>query len=46
MELGQLYATLPVNFIAIEYPKANHPWWYEIVDGLPDQIVKNSYVDV
>ncbi|MFM2032864.1 MAG: hypothetical protein RLZZ297_1629 [Chloroflexota bacterium] len=44
--LVQVCATLPDNFIAFEYPKANHPWWYEIVDGLPDQIVKNSYVDV
>lgn len=44
--LVQVCATLPDNFIAFEYPKANHPWWYEIVDGLPDQIVKNSSVDV
>jgi L-alanine-DL-glutamate epimerase-like enolase superfamily enzyme len=42
----QVCATLPGNFIAFEYPKANHPWWYEIVDGLPDRIVVDSYVDV
>jgi L-alanine-DL-glutamate epimerase-like enolase superfamily enzyme len=39
-------ATLPDNFIAFEYPKANHPWWYEIIDGLPDQIVNEGFVDV
>ncbi len=44
--LVQVCATLPDNFIAFEYPKANHPWWYDIVDGLPDQIVKESFVDV
>ena len=44
--LVQVCATLPDNFIAFEYPKANLPWWYDIVDGLPDQIVKDSYVDV
>jgi L-alanine-DL-glutamate epimerase-like enolase superfamily enzyme len=44
--LVQVCATLPGNFIAFEYPKANHPWWYEIVDGLPDRIVVDSYVDV
>lgn len=44
--LVQVCATLPGNFIAFEYPKANHPWWYDIVDGLPDQIVVDSYVNV
>ena len=44
--LVQVCATLPGNFIAFEYPKANHPWWYEIVDGLPERIVVDSYVDV
>ena len=44
--LVQVCATLPDNFIAFEYPKANHPWWYEIIDGLPDQIVNEGFVDV
>ncbi len=39
-------ATLPANFIAFEYPSASDPWWEEIVIGLPDQIVKNSMVDL
>ncbi|MEY3990589.1 MAG: hypothetical protein RI985_1670 [Chloroflexota bacterium] len=44
--LVHVSATLPGNFIAFEYPKANQPWWYEIIDGLPNPIVKNSYIDV
>jgi len=44
--LVHVSATLPGNFIAFEYAKANHEWWYDIIDGLPNPIVKNSYVDV
>ena len=44
--LVQVCATLPDNFIAFEYPKGNHPWWYDIIDGLPDQIVTEGFVDV
>lgn len=39
-------AALPHNYIALEYPYARHAWWYEIVEGLPDPIVKNSMIDV
>ncbi len=39
-------ATLPENLIAFEYPSADPEWWYDIVDGLPDQIVKNGFVEV
>ncbi len=39
-------AAMPENFIAFEYPAANQPWWYEIVEGLPDPIVKESLIDV
>ena len=42
----QVGATMPENFIAFEYPAADPPWWYDIVDGLPDTIVKNGLVDV
>jgi L-alanine-DL-glutamate epimerase-like enolase superfamily enzyme len=38
-------AAMPHNYIAFEYPVANPKWWYEIVDGLPDPIVKNSHID-
>jgi L-alanine-DL-glutamate epimerase-like enolase superfamily enzyme len=39
-------ATLPANFIAFEYPTATEPWWEEIVVGLPEQIVRDSMVDL
>ena len=41
-----LAATLPQNYIAFEYPSGDPDWWYEIVDGLPDPIVKDSYIEV
>jgi L-alanine-DL-glutamate epimerase-like enolase superfamily enzyme len=44
--LIQVCATLPANYIAFEYPTGTDPWWYEIVEGLPKQIVKNSMIDV
>ena len=42
----QLAATLPKNYIAFEYSVPCHKWWYDIIDGLPNPIVKNSYIDV
>jgi L-alanine-DL-glutamate epimerase-like enolase superfamily enzyme len=42
----QVAAALPHNFIAFEYPVASPPWWYDIVKGLPNPIVKNSMIDV
>jgi L-alanine-DL-glutamate epimerase-like enolase superfamily enzyme len=44
--LVQVSATMPQNFIAFEYPVAREDWWYDIVTGLPDPIVKNSLIDV
>ena len=44
--LVQVCATLPANFIAFEYPSGTDPWWYDIVEGLPDPIVKNAMIDV
>jgi L-alanine-DL-glutamate epimerase-like enolase superfamily enzyme len=41
-----LGATLPENFIAFEYPAPREEWWYEIIEGLPDPIVKNGLVEV
>ncbi|MCB0079808.1 MAG: hypothetical protein KDE47_02700, partial [Caldilineaceae bacterium] len=43
--LVQVSAALPQNYIAFEYPTAED-WWYDIVEGLPDPIVKNSHIDV
>ncbi|MFK7805660.1 MAG: mandelate racemase/muconate lactonizing enzyme family protein [Anaerolineae bacterium] len=42
----QVAATLPSNFIGFEYPVARPDWWYNIVDGLPEQIVKDSLIEV
>ncbi len=42
----QMGATLPQNYIAFEYAKGQPEWWYDIVDGLPDPIVKNGFIDV
>lgn len=44
--LVQVAAALPQNYIAFEYPVAHEPWWYEIVTGLPDPIVRNGFIEV
>jgi L-alanine-DL-glutamate epimerase-like enolase superfamily enzyme len=44
--LVQVCAAMPDNYIAFEYPVAQPAWWYEIVEGLPDPIVKESLIDV
>ena len=44
--LVQVGATLPDNFIAFEYPVGRPDWWYDIVEGLPNPIVRDGFVDV
>lgn len=44
--LVQVCATLPHNYIAFEYPIGNPSWWYDIVEGLPDPIVKDGFIEV
>ncbi len=39
-------AVMPDNYIAFEYPVANPAWWYDIIDGLPNPIVKNGFIEV
>ena len=39
-------AVLPQNYIGFEYPVGQPEWWYEIVDGLPNPIVKRGFIDV
>jgi L-alanine-DL-glutamate epimerase-like enolase superfamily enzyme len=34
------------NYIAFEYPAPQEAWWYDIVEGLPDPIVVDSYIEV
>lgn len=41
-----LGAVMPQNFIAFEYSFATPEWWYDILDGLEDQVVKNGHIDV
>jgi L-alanine-DL-glutamate epimerase-like enolase superfamily enzyme len=42
----QTCATLPDNFVAFEYCKAPTDWWWDIVDGLPDQLVVDGHIKV
>jgi L-alanine-DL-glutamate epimerase-like enolase superfamily enzyme len=44
--LVQVCATLPQNYIAFEYPTGQPEWWYDIVEGLPDPIVRNGFIEV
>ncbi len=44
--LVQVCATLPQNYIAFELPAGDPKWWYDIVDGLPDPIVRNGRIEV
>lgn len=39
-------AAMPENFVAFEYPAASPQWWYDIIEGLPDPIVKDSLINV
>jgi len=41
-----LAATLPRNYIAFEYPTGRPEWWHDIIEGLPDPIVKDGFIDV
>ncbi len=44
--LVHMCATLPKNYIAFEYPVGNPEWWYDIVNGLPNPIVKDGFIEV
>ncbi len=39
-------AVMPQNYIAFEYPVAQPAWWYDIVTGLPNPIVKDGLIEV
>ena len=41
-----LGACMPENFIAFEYPTPRETWWFDIIEGLPNPIVKNGLVEV
>jgi L-alanine-DL-glutamate epimerase-like enolase superfamily enzyme len=42
----QVGAAMPENYIAFEYPLGNPNWWYDIVEGLPNPIVKDGHIHV
>ena len=42
----QVGAAMPENFIAFEYPVASPSWWYDIIHGLADPIVKGGLIEV
>jgi L-alanine-DL-glutamate epimerase-like enolase superfamily enzyme len=44
--LVQVCATLPSNYIAFEYPVGRTDFWHEIVEGLPNPIVKDGFIEV
>lgn len=44
--LTQVSATLPDNFIAFEYPVAEHDWWYDILEGSSRTPVQNGFISV
>ncbi|XUY29894.1 mandelate racemase/muconate lactonizing enzyme family protein (plasmid) [Agrobacterium sp. rho-8.1] len=44
--LIQVSATLPNNFLAFEYTTGDPAWWYDIVEGLPQTIVRDGFVEV
>jgi L-alanine-DL-glutamate epimerase-like enolase superfamily enzyme len=44
--LVQVCATLPQNYIAFEYPVGKPEWWYDIVDGLPNPIVTEGFINL
>ncbi len=39
-------AAMPENFIAFEYPAPKQKWWYDIIQGLPDPLVKGGLIEV
>lgn len=39
-------AAMPENYIAFEYSQGNPAWWYDIIEGLPDPIVKDGLIEV
>ena len=44
--LVQVSATMPSNYIAFELPTGDPAWWFDIVDGLPNPLVKNGMIEV
>ncbi|WP_417811771.1 mandelate racemase/muconate lactonizing enzyme family protein [Thalassospira alkalitolerans] len=44
--LVQVCATMPLNYIGFEIPTGKPDWWFDIVDGLPENFVQNGMIKV
>ena len=44
--LVQVSAALPDNYIAFELPAIRPGWWLDILDGFPDPLVKDGFIEV
>jgi len=42
--LTHVCSTMPQNYIAYEFPGINPGWWMDIVEGLPDQFLREGHV--
>ena len=39
-------AAMPENYVAFEYSRPREDWWYDIIEGLPNPIVKDGLIEV
>jgi L-alanine-DL-glutamate epimerase-like enolase superfamily enzyme len=44
--LVQVSATLPENYVAFELPGGKPDWWFDVLEGLPDPLVVDGFIDV
>ena len=44
--LVQVSAALPDNYIAFELPAIRPDWWLDILDGFPNPLVKEGFIEV
>jgi len=44
--LVQVCAALPDNYIAFELPAIRPAWWIDLLDGFPDPLVKDGFIQV
>jgi len=44
--LVQVCATLRKTILPLEYPIAKPEWWYDIIEGLPNPMVKDGLIEV
>ena len=42
----QVGSTMPENYIAFECCIPNPEWWFDIVDGIPDPLVKDGFMEI